>query len=170
MLTRWWERPGRPGAFKSWAMRVLMPSSVILPMRCRPDARPPKERSLWSWPRSGCVSGSCRCRLFFSNVARMRTLAKIGADRAVLGRTRPLCIGHGALRTAGGVIAARVSAYPRGASGVSAAFRGAGRGNGSQGEWVRAAQVDDQTHPDLSLDAGDTVILCRKPFPVTRPP
>ena len=119
----------------------------------------------------GRAVSACKGRVvvgcFSSNVARMHTLAKIsvktGRYLGVLGRSA-----SGMARCAQQVgllppefqpIYAEHLGYLPPAEVLAVA-------TGSQGEWGAALhRLMNQTHPDMSLDAGDTVILSSKTIP-----
>ncbi len=104
---------------------------------------------------------------FSSNVARMHTLAKIsvktGRYLGVLGRSA-----SGMARCA-----QQVGLLPPEFQPIHAEHLGylppaevLAVATGSQGEWGAALhRLMNQTHPDMSLDAGDTVILSSKTIP-----
>jgi ribonuclease J len=119
----------------------------------------------------GRAVAACQGRVvvgcFSSNVARMRTLAKIGVETGrylgVLGRSA-----SGMARCA-----QQVGLLPPEFRPIHAEHLGylppsevLAVATGSQGEWGAALhRLMTQTHPDLSLDAGDTVILSSKTIP-----
>ena len=119
----------------------------------------------------GRAVAACQGRVvvgcFSSNVARMRTLAKIGVQTGrylgVLGRSA-----SGMARCA-----QQVGLLPPEFRPIHAEHLGylppsevLAVATGSQGEWGAALhRLMTQTHPDLSLDAGDTVILSSKTIP-----
>ena len=119
----------------------------------------------------GRAVSACKGRVvvgcFSSNVARMHTLAKIsvktGRYLGVLGRS---ALGMARCAQQVGLLPPEFQPIYAEHLGYLPPAEVLAVATGSQGEWGAALhRLMNQTHPDMSLDAGDTVILSSKTIP-----
>ena len=119
----------------------------------------------------GRAVAACQGRVvvgcFSSNVARMRTLARIGVETGrylgVLGRS---ALGMARCAQQVGLLPPEFRPIHAEHLGYLPPSEVLAVATGSQGEWGAALhRLMTQTHPDLSLDVGDTIILSSKTIP-----